>query len=331
MDVLDRLSVSFPVIQAAMGGGISGPELVCAVSRAGGLGSLGHTSIDNFRKNITAIQRELGVRPYCVNLLLPLATKAHIRACLKQRVPVVSIFYGHKAGLVAALKDAGCMVAYQVGSLGEAERAWSEGAEILIVQGCEAGGHLRGFQPLHLLLAAIKSRCADAVVIAAGGIYNGASAQAALDLGADGVAAGTRFLMSAESMAHREYKAKLVAAKRTVVTSLFGFGWHAPHRVLQNKATEAWTTSDGSSPGWLRPINKSAAIMSRHMPQSAQDFLHSLQTSKVPLYTPIAPTERLRHRANVEVSALYAGECVAEINSIEPAANIVRDIGSSIS
>lgn len=330
MDMLDKLSLNVPVIQAAMGGGISGPELVCAVSKAGGLGSLGHTSINDFRENIKIIKSELGKHSFSVNLLLPLATSAHIQACINEQVSIVSIFYGYKKNLVSTLKNSGSIVAYQVGSLAEAEIVVLEGVDMLIVQGCEAGGHLRGDMPLSQLLPTIRERFPELLVIAAGGIYNGATARAAIALGADGVAAGTRFLMSEESGAHRLYKGQLVEGKKTVVTSLFGFGWHAPHRVLQNKATERWIAPDGHGPKWIKPINKSAAMLSKYMPEKLQNAIYNAQNIKAPIYTPIVPTERTLKRSNVDCSALYAGECVAEINSIEPAATIVAEIGAAI-
>lgn len=331
MDICDRLSITYPVVQAAMGGGISGPELVCAVSKAGGLGSLGHTSAKSYRDNIQFIKNEPGVGSYSANLLLPLATSEHIKTCIKEKVPIVSLFYGYKKGLIALLKQAGCIVAYQVGSLAEAEKVFADGADIVIVQGYEAGGHIRGTAPLHNLLPIIKERFPDKGIIAAGGVHNGTTASAATSLGADAIAAGTRFLMSEESAAHSLYKRTLVDGNTTVVTSLFGFGWHAPHRVLQNSATEKWLPPDGTPPGWIHPINKGAAVFSKYMPDSLQNFFYKSQSKRMPIYTPMAPNKTMNFVSSIDYSALYAGACVSEINTILPAADIVTEIGRAIS
>ena len=323
-----KLSIEYPIIQAAMGGGIATAELVCAVSKAGGLGSLGISPIKVFRNEINTIKHELSAQPFSINLLLPLTTSAHIKTVIKQKVPNVSIFYGYKKGLIKALKEAGCVVSYQVGSLQESAKVIAEGADFLIAQGQEAGGHLRGSMPLAALLNNIKHRFPEIPVIAAGGIYNSESVRNAMALGADGISAGTRFLMSTESGAHQAYKQKLIANEQTVVTTLFGMGWSAPHRVLKNEATAKWISQQSPSK-FITCLNKSAEPFAKYLPPYILDKIHQMQSLKLPVYSPIAPNASMM-KPRTEYSALYAGQCVSQISDTLPAAKIVQQLAQGL-
>lgn len=324
-NILDQIGLELPILQAAMGGGISGPELVTEVSLAGGLGSLGMTPIAQFRQDITAIQQQLEGRSYAVNLLMPFTTRAHVRCCIEQRVPVVSIFYGFKSGLVDALKQAGCRVLYQVGTVNDAERALGEGADGLIIQGHEAGGHLSSKERLETLLPKVHERFPATFIFAAGGVHNNHTANRLLSLGANGVAVGTRFLMSPESGAHPLYKQKLVSATDTLVTHLFGTGWYAPHRVIANAASRKWLHDGEYDKPLVRGLNRVVEHGSKYMPAALQDWIYHRQNLHLPFYSPTPPTTR-HSQPPVECSALYAGECAAAITSLKPAAQTVRDI-----
>lgn len=326
---LDKVSLEYPIVQAAMGGGIATPELVCAVSKAGGLGSLGISPNSSFKKEIREIKQELAGRPFSVNLLLPLTTKAHVKTILNERVPIVSIFCGYKKGLIKALKDSGCIVMYQIGSIAESAKVIAEGADILIAQGQEAGGHLRGAIPLVELLSSLKTQFPQVPIVAAGGIHNAESTRQVMSLGADAIAAGTRFLMSVESGAHKDYKKKLVAAEQTIITELFGMGWHEKHRVLKNSATEKWINQSGKLPLYVPWVNKSVEPFSKFLPTKIQEKIHQLQSARLPFYSPIVPNSRM-HNPQIEYSALYAGQCVNQLKDILPAAMIVKQLADGL-
>lgn len=331
VSIADILNIKYPIIQAAMGGGAADSTLVCAVSKAGALGSLGFTSIHTFEREIIKIKNTLGGLPYCVNLLVPFVTGAHIECCIKYKVPVVSISFGYKKGLISALKNAGCKVAYQIGTFSSVSRIVDEGVDFVIVQGNEAGGHLCGKLPLSELITKLKVHFRDLPIIAAGGIYNAKTASNTMLLGADGVSCGTRFLMSAESGAHMQYKQKLVQSNKTLVTTLFGFGWHEQHRVLENKATKKWLSEKCELSLSISMINKMAEIVAKYIPDKVQAYIYSRQRLGCPFYTPILPNTHME-KPNIQYAAMYAGKCVSHLNSIETVDDIVKEIsiGTSV-
>src|SRR4051812_26438235 len=107
-DLRDRLGIEHPIVQAALGGGIARAELAAAVSLAGALGTV-CTMLDPaaFRAEIRAAREALGKRPFSANLLLPATRRGHVEACIQERVPIVSLFFGFDRRLVAALHEAG--------------------------------------------------------------------------------------------------------------------------------------------------------------------------------------------------------------------------------
>jgi NAD(P)H-dependent flavin oxidoreductase YrpB (nitropropane dioxygenase family) len=149
---------------------------------------------------------------------------------------VVDVFWGDPDPVVVNRVHAGgALASWQVGSLHEALTAADAGCDVVVAQGMEAGGHVRGTTPLLTLLAQVVP-AVDVPVVAAGGIASGAALAAALNAGAAGARVGTRFLASAESGAHPDYVAALLAASAddAVRTTAFGEGWSdAPHRVLR--------------------------------------------------------------------------------------------------
>jgi nitronate monooxygenase len=142
--------------------------------------------------------------------------------CIDLAVPVVALFWELVPGVVERLSDAGILVVYQVGSAKEAEKAQYAGAHILIAQGVEAGGHVRGTTPLKRLLSEVIAS-SDVPVLASGGIVDGRDVADALSSGADGVVIGTAFLASPESFAHDYHKERIVTARsqETLVTDMF--------------------------------------------------------------------------------------------------------------
>ena len=176
---------------------------------------------------------------------LPGMTKELELAAVSARV--VDVSWGDPDPVVVTRIHAGGALAFwQVGSLDEALAAAGAGCDVVVAQGVEAGGHVRGTTPLLTLLAQVVP-AVDVPVVAAGGIATGAALAAALNAGAAGARVGTRFLASAESGAHPEYVAALLAARAedTVRTTAFAEGWpDAPHRVLRAATQRAARASD---------------------------------------------------------------------------------------
>lgn len=327
IDARDRLSIEHPVLQGAMGS-VARHDLVVAVSNAGGLGTLSYLPPAFFRQELLRIEESLGKTTFAANLLMPIIGKAHVEACLESRVPVVTMFYGIDRRIVSALKEAGKTVLFQIGSLAEAERVMAAGADGVIVQGHEAGGHVRGTDRLADLLPQVRDRFPDHLVCGAGGLHDRRSADVCRALGADAVCSGTRFLASPEAAAHPAYKDRLLEASETVVTNLFGAGWRDPHRVLVNEAVRKWCQEDGRDPSWLFLAHAAMRMISRFASNDGGAALTAGQTLDRPFYTPSSLTPEM-DGAMLEVVALYAGECVRHIHEIRPADETVRELAPS--
>lgn len=328
-DVRDLLGVEHAVVQAGLGGGLSRAELAAAVSLAGGLGTIG-ISVDpeQYRADIRHTRERAEGMRFAANLLFPVMRRAHVRACIEERVPVVSLFFGFDRKLVEALHEAGSVVLHQVGTVDQAVRAMADGADVVVVQGASAGGHLLATQPLHSILPKVLEFSEGRPVLAAGGIHDRETARAALDAGASGVSVGTRFLLTKESHAHDVYKSRLLGARSTLVTLLFGMGWSARHRVVPNAATARWCARDPLGPGWMRAVNSATGALARRMPPGSAASLILRQRVAFPFYTPAALTRDMPE-ALVDVTPLYAGECVSAIDSIVSAEDVVREIAGN--
>jgi nitronate monooxygenase len=307
--------VELPVVQAGMGGGLAAHELAAAVSAAGGLGTIGILPPAGLRAEVAAARR-LTDRPLAVNLLLPFARGAHFEAA--SEADLVVTFWGRPQRRTSKLWI------HQCGSVEEVLAARAAGADAVIAQGVEAGGHVRGILPAADLLARVREAVPDDYpVLAAGGIADRADVRSRLDAGAEAAVCGTRFLMTHQSGGHPDYKARLVEADETVVTELFGAGWPAPHRVVPNEATERWLRSDPRGPGWLRAFHRATAPMFSRAPAAIQLRVAATQRPSRPMFGPAAPTSR-GPASLVEAGPLYAGACVGRIGDIRPAAEVVR-------
>jgi NAD(P)H-dependent flavin oxidoreductase YrpB (nitropropane dioxygenase family) len=320
-----RLGIEHPVLQAGMGGGVVKPELAAAISRAGGVGTIGNLPPAAFARAIRSAKDLAGGRPVAANLLLPFTDAGHVEACLAERPAVVSLFFGFAASTVRRLREAGIFVLHQVGTPTEARRALDEGADGLIVQGREAGGHLLGTMSLVDALGLIVPLAGHRPVIAAGGVHDEASAARAAEHGASGVAAGTRFLLTEESGAHPAYQERLLAARGTLVTKLFGLAWPADHRVVPNQATERWCGATEEGPAWVRAVNSLTVPLRRVASPAARAAVMRRQSVALPLYSPQPMTAGMDARL-ADVTPLYAGECVSRIRSVLSAASVVAEL-----
>jgi nitronate monooxygenase len=337
----DRLGIDAPIVQAPMAGGWTTPALVAAVSDAGGLGTLagGRVPADELRRLIEAT-RQLTRRPFGINLLDPLpaapgpddpavptilesirqrlglpldppsratdypSTEEALEIALAAKVPVVSFAMGSPRPYVERAHAAGALVAGTVTTVAEAEEVEASGADLVVAQGAEAGGHRSTFaagRPDELPLVGtmvLVPAIVDAVrlpVLAAGGIMDGRGMVAALALGADGVQLGTRFLLASESGAPPSYRAQLLAADETstVVTDVYS---GRPARGIRNAFARLFHAS-GTRP---LPYPRQGAAAS-------DIYRASLET-------------------DAEWATLFAGQGLRLATREQPAAEIVREL-----
>lgn len=312
---LERLGIAAPVVQAGMGGGLSRHELAAAVSEAGGLGTIAVNGVAAIERELAAA-RALTDRPIAVNLLLPFARRDWFAAAA--RADVVVTFWG-----TPRRRTPGIWI-HQCGSVAEARAAHAAGADAVIVQGVEAGGHVRGAMPGLDLLERVRSALPQGYpLLLAGGIAERADVRRTLDAGAAAAVAGTRFLLSPESRAHPGYRDRLLKAETTILTELFGFGWPAPHRVVPNASTHRWLTNNPKGPLLNRALNRLSAAGARYVPDSVEHRLVGAQRPSSRLLTPAGPTDDGPAEL-LDAGPLYAGQTVARIGDVRPAAEIVR-------
>ena len=323
MDLRERLGIEVPVVQAGMGGGLSRAALAAAVSSAGGLGTIGILPPPLLRAEVRDARDACGDKPVAVNLLMPFVSREHVDVCLAERVPVVTLFCGYDREIVERLHQAGAFVFHQVGNVAAAKRALAEGADGLVVQGVEAGGHVLAEHPLRETLPAVLAVAGERPVLAAGGMVEAADVRAALESGAAGVVAGTRFLLTDECHAHPDYQHRVVGATDTVMTTLFAAGWRDPHRVVRNAAVRRWCHDDGRPRAAARAVTAVTMPVARRVPMSAAGKLVARQRVGMPMFSPAALL-RGDDPSLVEVTPLYAGTGAARITSIVPAAEAVR-------
>jgi nitronate monooxygenase len=316
--LLERLGVELPVVQAGMGGGIARGELAAAVSEAGGLGTLGIMPPKALAGELEKA-RQATTKPIAVNLLLNFARARHWEVA--RAADAIVTFWGRPRR-----RSEGVWL-HQCGSLDEARRARAAGADGVIVQGVEAGGHVRGTTPALELLQQVRAALPDGYpLLLAGGIADAADVHRALDAGAEAAVLGTRFLMSEESGARRAYKQRLMESRETVLTELFGLGWpNAPHRVIWNEATERWLAKDRRGPSWVRVANRLTEPALSRLPESLQGTALKRQGATMPFLSPRPPAEATPSNL-LDFGPLYAGETVARIHDVRPAAELVREL-----
>lgn len=299
-----------------MGGGLDGHGLAAAVSEAGGLGAIGTVDAPRLRDELRQA-RNLTGKPVAVNLLLPFARPEHWRVAAD--ADAVVTFWG-----APRRRTAGVWL-HQCGSVQEAQAARGAGADGVIAQGVEAGGHVRGTHPGLELLSEIRAALPDFPVILSGGIAERADVRQALEAGSVAAMAGTRFLLSHESLAHPEYKRRLLGAERTLLTELFGFGWPALQRVVPNAATDRWLDVADRMPRLVRFTHHASAPLLTRLSPSTGARLAVHQRLALPLFGPSAPLVG-SPETMVDVAPLYAGETVARIDELRPAGELVKDL-----
>ncbi|WP_135451491.1 nitronate monooxygenase [Mycobacterium sp. DL99] len=323
MDIADRLKLDVPVLQAGMPS-IAGAPLAAAVSAAGGLGTLGLMPPRQLKSAISTVREQAPGRAVAVNLLMPFTRRPHIDVCLEARIDIAVMAFAIDRALIQRLSDGGVFVMVLVGTEEQATEALAYGADGLIAQGREAGGHLVGTEAQADFLPKALALAGSRPVFAAGGIATAADTRAALGAGAAGALAGTRFLLTHESGAHPVYRQRIIDADSTIETTVFGLAWPERHRVIPNAMTRRWCRPDGSARRLPAAINKYSAPLSRIPDRGDGAQLH-LQHPALPFLTPITLTADMpAHWA--DRAALYAGETALRLDRVTSAAQAVADL-----
>jgi nitronate monooxygenase len=293
-----------PIVLAPMGR-VAGGRLAAAVSNAGGLGLVGGAYGDpEWLRQELSLVRAATDRPWGVGLITWYASPEVVELALSYRPAVFLLSFGDVRPYADAIKAAGCTLFCQVQDIDAAREAVAAGADFIVAQGNEAGGHsaVRATLPL---VPAVVDAVAPMPVLAAGGIADGRGLAAALMLGAQGALLGTRFAAASEALTHERAKARMVAAHAadTVQTRVFdiirGYGaWPAPFaaRALRNAFFARWEGREGD--------------------------LEAALAMEQPVY------ERAVATGDMATAMILAGEAVDLIDAVVPAAELVRQIGA---
>ncbi len=298
----DRLGIEHPIVNAPMGGGDAPAALAAAVAEAGGLGMIGGTTVGGVPWLVEQIRRtrELTDRPFGVGVISHLPGAAELQAAaLAEGVRIVAHSFADPSPFMATARDAGAVVLCQTRTIAEARRAAAAGVDVITAQGTEAGGHTGRIATLPLVPAVVDA-VAPVPVLAAGGIADGRGIAAALMLGADGVWLGTRFIATVEAGVSDAYRERVVGAEAgdTVLTDAFdaatGMPWPdgVSGRAVVNDFSQRW--------------------------HGHEDELRSWSTEERAGYRSITGADAVRQHA------VWAGEAVSLVHSVESAGDVVR-------
>ena len=298
--VTERLGIEHPVLLAPMDV-VSGGRLAAAVSQAGGLGLLGGgygdgewlerewTRAGNARIGCGFITWSLAKRPELLD------------SVLRHQPAAIMLSFGDPRPFAPAVHAAGARLICQVQTVAQALEASEAGADVIVAQGTEAGGHGQS-EPLITLLPRVVDACSGTPVVAAGGIADGRALAAAMMLGAEGVLMGTRFYASQEADGHPEAKRRIVAAEagQTVRSIVFDLSrrnrWPEPYtgRVLRNAHLQQWLGRETELEAQSENVERDYALA--------------------------------RKRGDFSVAGVIAGEACALIHDIPPAGEIVERV-----
>jgi nitronate monooxygenase len=298
-----------PVQLAPMGGGVGSPSLALAVSEAGGLGMVSASYPEPVAEQLRWVHERttgpVGAGFFAFDLP---ARRADLEEAA-ELAAVVDLFWGRPdPEVVRWVHDGGALAVWQVGSRDEAVAAADAGCDVVVAQGVEAGGHVRGTTPLMELLDEVV-RAVQVPVLAAGGIGTAERLVEVLQAGAAGARVGTRFLATTESAAHPAYLEALLAASGadTELTTAFGAGWpDAPHRVLRS-CLDAAGAHDGE-----------VVARTEHGPVAWD----------VPRWSPQPPS--LLCTGDVLAMPLYAGQSVGEVRELLSVAEVMAALVSGL-
>lgn len=291
------LNIKYPIFQGGMAW-IGTAELASAVSNAGGLGLIGagHMPPDILRKEIQKCKSMIdGSKPFGVNVMLMSPfVKEVMEVVIDEKIPVVTTGAGNPGEYVPALKEIGSKVIPVVASVALAKRLERVGADAVIAEGMESGGHIGEIATLPLVPQVVDA--VDVPVIAAGGIADSRGLAAAFALGASAVQMGTRFVLSEECIAHPNYKNLVLKAKdrSTVVT---GRTLGHPARVIANKFTRTYLEMEA------------AGAPAEELEKLGVGSLH-----------------RATHEGDVDNGSVMIGQISGMLEDIKPVKQIIEDI-----
>ena len=237
--ITELLNIKYPIIQGAMAW-VADPDLASAVSNSGGLGIVGtgHDPIDVVREKVEEMKQKTD-KPFAVNAMF---LSPHVDAVVdylieEPSVKIITTGAGNPSKYMDRFKEAGIVIIPVVASVAVAKRMERIGADAIVVEGMEAGGHIG-----RLTTMALLPQVVDAVsipVIGAGGFGDGRTMAAGLMLGAAGIQVGTRFVVAKESNAHPNFKQQILKAK-DISTTVTGEITGHPVRVLRNQLTKEY-------------------------------------------------------------------------------------------
>ncbi len=312
--LLELLDIQYPIIQAPVGG-IATPALAASVSDSGAFGGLALSwSTPEDAENKIGQVRALTSRPVYANFVLNFEPKA-LKRTLELGIPVIQFSWGMPSPeMIHLIRSYQAKMGIQVTDKESALRAISLGADYLVCQGWQAGGHVQASTSLQKALKEVLQASKHALpVLASGGISSGKDMKTYMNLGASGVVMGSRFVASNESGAHALYKETLVASgsEDTVLTVCMNKGWGSTfHRIIKNSTFKMWETEGcpiiGNRPGELDVIGKN--------PKGIDIERYSIS----------APTVGVT--GDIEAMTCYAGTGLDNITEIKPASVIVEEI-----
>ncbi len=310
-------ALAHPIVQAPIGA-CAGPELVAAVAEAGGLGLLACTwsEPDAITADVAAV-RSGTVGVFGGNLVLRFPVEDQLGALLDAAAPVITFSWGQPGpARVARCHAAGSVVLVQVGTASAVSEAVADGADGIIVQGVEAGGHVQATQPLERLLDDVLAEAGPVPVIAAGGLATSVDVARVLAAGAEAAMLGTRFVATLESRAHPRYKQRLVeaASADAALTLVFDGAWpFGPHRVLRSPTVDTWEAAGCPWPG--------------DRPGEGDVVLERPDGRRIPRYDDAPPIAG--DAGDVDAACLYAGAGVGDIDDLPPAAEVLVRLAST--
>jgi NAD(P)H-dependent flavin oxidoreductase YrpB (nitropropane dioxygenase family) len=318
-----RYNIKHPFTQAGMAFAGWSPQLAAAVSSAGGIGAIGAGLLpEPVVRDIIGAMQASNCGLYNFNFLTNFDHDAQVRVCAEMKVPIVSFHWGHpSAALIKVLKDAGCEIWEQVGSIEHAKMSLGNGVDVIIAQGHEAGGHnfqgVNGTSPQGTFSLVPTMRDAlgdDVILLASGGIADGRGVAASIQLGADGVWVGTRLVATEEAAVHPEHKRRILAATGadTVYSGVFGPDQPAfnPMRLLKNNVVKEWNHRLDEVP---KDTSTQPVIGSTMMGGQAME----LRKFSVLLPTPDT-------KGDWEEMPFLAGQSVGLVNDVLPAKQVVE-------
>jgi NAD(P)H-dependent flavin oxidoreductase YrpB (nitropropane dioxygenase family) len=308
--------IGYPIASAGMAFVASGPELAVAVANAGGLPAIGAGILSAPQiEACVAAYRSAATAPLNLNFLTFAFDAGKLALCCALKPEIVSFHWGHPEPVwIAALHAAGIRVWEQVGTTDAAHMAVTDGVDLVIVQGREAGGHNYAELPLDQAVALIRKSVGTApLLLAAGGISDGADIARLLLLGADGVMLGSRLVASHEANAHRDYKAALVASdgSDTLLTSIFGrqMPFFNPVRVIANETVRQWQDREAELPPVGAPFPKIGEMA------TSSGILPIRQLDS------IVPTREVA--GDISAMMLLAGSGIGKIHSVDAVCDIL--------